>query len=498
MSSPFDRTRLWLAEFGDDPDRLADALARTCVELTMPKATPDAEISLAMAATLLLRLDKAAPRLHLTTPGVRQRALPRLNAGPLGEALILAHVGLDSIERASMTSAADPVIKLVFGPGAAGGVTVISSGWRAGIGEVDDGEAGNELAATYAGVLAAVEAIKAMMSAVGIRARALMPWTGTVSLWDYGLPGRRGPGLPAELNLNDVVFLGCGGIGSATGWTTSLLPLVGRPALVDDDHIDLTSLNRHLTAGYADAVAETAKVDALGDLLASAGAHPQRLRSRWQDLDPGLRTGRALVAVSVDHDPTRRDLQLDLPRLILNAGNADTGLYRVTRHDFLHGACLRCIARADLRSSGPEESFAQRLGLPLSELKPYLDANQPIPDALLERGSLTQAERAQLHGVRARKALGIVCDAFAPLPSLPALSMPPLSAAPGVLLASEIVKSILETDVALNTDGNMIAAGMLRGPHPRWLSRREKQAGCECGDPIYRRAYERRWTENRS
>ena len=207
-----------------------------------------------------------------------------------------------------------------------------------------------------------------------------------------------------------------------------------------------------------------------------------------------LRHGQTRTRSSdVDHDPTRRDLQLDLPRLILNAGNADTGLYRVTRHDFIHAACLRCIARADLHSGGPEDSFAQRLGLPLADLRPYLDRNEPIPEPLLGWAALTVSERARLRGVRARKAMGIACDSFAPVPELPALSMPALSAAPGVLLAGELVKTMLRSELPLSRDKNMVAAGVLRGPHDRWLSSRQKRDGCECGEVIYQQAYKRQW-----
>jgi hypothetical protein len=496
VSSPFERTRLWLAaEFAVDPDVLARSLAQTHVELTMPIPSPDAEISLAMAATLLLRLDKAAPTLHLATPATRLRAIPRLDPGALSEAIASEHVGLESASRLSISRAEDPVIRLVFGPASASGIAVSSNGWQASIGAATCTQPGNELAAAYAGVVAAVEAIKAMLRAAGIRTHALSPWTGTASLWDYGLPGSPGPSLAAPIDLDGVVLLGCGGIGSAAGWTIALLPVTGTPMLVDDDDIDVTNLNRHLTAGHAETTSGMAKVDALGDLLDTAGATSERRPSRWQNLSPELRANRELVLVSVDHDPTRRDLQLDLPRLILNAGNADTGLYRVTRHDFLHGACLRCIAQADLRPGGPEESFAQRLGLPLAELRPYVDRNEPIPGSLLTRAALTESERAELRGVRARKAIGIVCDSFAPLPELPALSMPPLSAAPGVLLASELVKSRLRSELPLNRDNNMVAAGVLRGPHAKWLSSRQKQDGCECGEPIYQHAYKRLWAK---
>ena len=128
------------------------------------------------------------------------------------------------------------------------------------------------------------------------------------------------------------------------------------------------NLNRHLTAGHPEAAAGVAKVEAFATLLDTAGAQTETVPFQWQELAQEQRTGVDTVVISVDHDPTRRDVQLDLPRLILNAGNADSGLYRVTRHDFLNGACLRCASRGDQRSHGPEESAARRLGLDLADL----------------------------------------------------------------------------------------------------------------------------------
>jgi hypothetical protein len=491
MTSAFDRTRCWLADFGD-PDALAAALAGAHVELVVEEARPDAEISAALAASMLLRLDQAAPILHVVAPRARARRLPRLADLPLAQALALEHRGFDSVTRLSAAPAGDAVIRIRFGTKSPGALSVTSSGWQVAIGDPPLPGDGNPIAAAYAGVLAAVEAIKAMLTAVGLTDRQLRPWTGTVSLWDYEHPGATGPRIPARLNLDGVGFAGCGGIASTTGWTLALLDLAGAPHAIDNDALDTTNLNRHLTAGHPEAEATMLKVDAFAAMLDVAGATTIRHPKRWQQLPAQARAAFDLVVVTVDDDATRHDVQLDLPRRILNAGNADTGVYRVTSHDFLNGACLRCISRAHTRASGPEESAAHRLGLTLADVNPHLLTNEPLPTELLGRATMTNAERERLTGVPARSALGIVCGEFSALPAIPALSMPPLSAAPGVLLAAEIVKDRIGASTALNGRRNVLSAGILRGPHDRWLSHRAKQPGCECGDPTYRTAYTRR------
>lgn len=488
MTSAFDRTRRWLADFGD-PDLLAAALAGTHVEFVVEAPRPDAEISAALAATMLLRLDRAAPILHVVAPRTRARHLPRLANLPLAKALALEHRGFDSVTRLSATPASDAVIRIRFGTRSPDALSVTSNGWQVAIGDPPLAGDGNPIAAAYAGVLASVEAIKAMLTAVGLNNRQLRPWIGTISLWDYEHHGATGPKIPASLNLGDMAFVGCGGIASATGWTLSLLDLAGAPHAIDADAFDTTNLNRHLTAGHAAAAASMLKVDGFGAMLNAAGAATVRHPKRWQQLPAQTRAAFDLVVVTVDDDATRRDIQLDLPRRILNAGNADTGLYRVTSHDFLNGACLRCISRAHARASGPEESAAHRLGLTLADVSPHLVTNEPLPTELLARAAITEAERGRLTGVPARSALGIVCGEFSALPEVPALSMPPLSAAPGILVAGEIVKDRIGASRPLNDRRNVLSAGILSGPHDRWLTHRAKQPGCECGDPAYRDAH---------
>ena len=351
MTSAFDRTRRWLADFGD-PDALAAALGHTHVEIVVADARPDAEISAGVAASMLLRLDRAAPNLHVVAPRTRARELPRLADLPLAGALGVEHRGFDSVTRLTATPASDAVIRIAFGAQRPGALSVTCDGWQVTLGELPGLGEGNVIAAAYAGVLAAVEAIKAMLTAVGLSSRQLRPWTGTVSLWDYAQPSAIGPRLPGSVNLDDVAFVGCGGIASAAAWALALIHLVGAPHAVDADTFDTTNLNRHLTAGHAEAEASMLKVDGFAAVLDAAGASTVRHPARWQDLPAEMRAACDLVVVTVDDDAARRDIQLDLPRRILNAGNADTGLYRVTSHDFLQGACLRCVSRAHTRSRG--------------------------------------------------------------------------------------------------------------------------------------------------
>lgn len=491
MAGPSDRTRRWLSSLGN-PDALTSALAAGAIELTAPSGEPAAEIALAMATTLLLRLDEAAPALAIAVPATRAAVLPRLGDGHLVDALAVEHAGFSSLARLHRGTTGDPALRLVFGADGAG-LTIDTHGWGVAAGQRLEAGAGNPIAAAYAGVMGAAEALKVLLEQAGVRHRRIRPWRGTVSLWDHQQfpPASAGPALPQQLDLDGVGFIGCGGICAATVWTLGLLRLAGVPLAVDADYLDDTNLNRQIIAGFRELGA--LKPDLVAAVLDAAGAQTRPVSRAWENVEPELRRSCEIGLISVDHDPTRRAVQFDLPRLLLNAGNADTGLYRVTRHEFLDGACLACVSHGDGRASGPEDSAARRLGIARTDLQLYLDANVPLPEDLLVRASISENERDRLRGKRARVALGIVCGEFSPVPEQPALSTPALSAAPGVLLAAELVKERLGGAPSLSREQNHLSASVLAGPHARWSDWRGKRPGCPCRDEAYRDFYAGRW-----
>lgn len=487
MAGPFDRTGRFLARLTDDAEAAASRMAAVDVDIVAERMTPAVEVTIAMATTLLLRLDKAAPRLHIDVPTGRSTRLPRLGEGDLLDELAYEHAGFTSVDRLSRGRSSAPALRLVF-DGDCPGVAVHTAGWACAIGASLTEAPGNPLAAAFAGVLAAGEAFKVGLRAAGTTAR-VKEWRGAVSLWDYSLTPTVGPTLPDGIDLDGVVFVGCGGVASASAWPLSLFPLRGAPLAVDDDAIDDTNPNRHLTASLRDVGKD--KAELLCALLQAGGAHPGVKVSRWDGVDAERRASVELGVISVDDDAVRREFQLDMPRLVLNGGTSDAGFYQVTSHDFLTEACLGCIARADLHSGGPDESLARRLGVPLVELRPHLDSDAPIPGALLSK--LSEEDRATLEGVPGRDVARVACGHLRPLPHEPAVSAPMLSAAPGVLLAAEVVKQGIDADAPLSSVTNMVGTSILTGPHERWLTRRRKRAMCECQDPTYRSFYRSRW-----
>jgi hypothetical protein len=491
MAGASDRTRRFLAQSTADVDIAVTKMAEVAVELVSDRPTPSSEIALSLAATLLLRLDDAAPRIFIRTPRERMVALPRLGDGELVGELATAHEGFSSVNRLLAGRTEQPKLRLVFS-GDTGGVRIASSGWACSVGTELSGGEGNVLAAAFGGVLGSAETLRLLMAEVGSTARS-QAFRGVFSLWDYSLSPTTGPALPQIVELEGLTFIGCGGVGSAIAWPLSLLRASGSPLVVDGDSIDDegTNLNRHLTADYGNV--GDSKAELFAALLRRGGATPLTFTKRLDELDAQQREGMDVGVITVDKDPVRRAFQLELPRLVLNGGTGDTGLYRVTYHNFTDGACLGCISRADLAVSSPEHGLARRIGLPLSELTPYLQSNEPLPDAILMRTTVSEQDREILRGTRGRDLVETACARLQPLPEEPAVSAPMLAAAPGILLAGEIVKVRTDHPGALSAEANSVTANILKGPHDRMVSRLQKRAGCECGDPTYRRYFRDKW-----
>jgi hypothetical protein len=476
-----------------DPHLIAARVRDLSIELISLSADPAAEIALAMTATLLLRLDELAPRLHVLAPCDRSVRLPRMSDIALVDALAEAHAGFASLDLLEARQSHNPALRLVFS-GETSGLVVSTAGWAVSMGSVLDGN-GNGIAASYAGVLASAEALKVILTACGARLERMHPWRGVASLWDYSQSATPGAPLTAA-GLGTHIWAGAGGVASAAGWTIATAAacgtsITGTGIVADDDVIDdeATNLNRHLTAGMDDL--GIPKADLLASLLRQAGMATTAIPVRWENLSESQRPTK-LAVVSVDDDSVRRDIQFDLPQVIVNAGTGDHGEYQVSRHNFITGAGLCCIARGDKLFDSPEQALAARLGVPLLDLAPYLHGGRPLPQTLFANSALTETERKELVGVRGRDLLQHFCGHLTPEDQGPAVSAPMISAAAGVLLAAELVKHSAPTRVALR-HGQAALANILLGPHARWAAAREKYPGCPCTDPVYRDSYLQKW-----
>ncbi len=509
-----DRTRRFIeTTLGQDAGDVASRLSSRRVSILLDDEYAgglNGQIVTFMLLNLLVRLDEYCPVIHLVVPeAVRHSLLRLLPQGPLDPALLEFFSPFPAASRLQLatspghTPRAD--ISIAVTPRSTPAtLRVWADGWIAYINE--DVPAGpwkeNAVGASVAAALAACETFKRLILDLslppGLR---VLPCDRLVfSAYDYSLQAGDNPPLPAAVDVDGVVVVGLGGIGSALVAAASCLPaLTGRPILVDGDELDDTNLNRHLVSRPGD---RGHKVDLCRRALAF---HPD-IEPRPESFKKFV-TARGerheLVVVGVDHDRVRREVQDTLPRVLLNAGTSDMASFRVTCHTYTRGACLSCIARNDLLRSPAERVLASRLGLDLDTLLSYERSGTPVPAQLLQEGGvLSDREIAQLAGhpmdeIRRRVCAELILGTDA---EEQAVSISFLSAIPGFLLLGEVIKERGYPGTsrpALNDEINHTFMSVLGRPNEALLrGRRDKLEDCSCTRTPYQRAYARRWLDN--
>lgn len=501
------RTRRFVeATLGADPHLAREHLATQRVSIALEAAFAKRYTGQAILFTLLnllVRLEAYCPILAVAVPDVPRHPLLRLlPEGGIQGALRQFFGGFPAAARLTFVAAGATKADVVVTPDyQRSGMSLWADGWLVYLNEPALGQNTdvNPVGAHVAAALGAAEILKRLLAGLtlppGLR---IVPVERLIfSTYDYTLGGSLNPPLPPAVDVDGVVVVGLGGIGSAFAAAASNLPaLSGRLTLVDRDALDGTSFNRHLVAVPGDT---GAKVDLCRRALAF---HPDvDARAEWFDeFDQATGDPLDLVVVGVDKDPVRRAIQAKLPRVILNGGTSDTASFRVSRHDYRHGACLSCIAREDLQDHPTERALARQLGLDLATVLEYQRSGDAVHRELLERaGVLSKDDIEVLAGRPLAEIQRRICAELrlGPGPEGEAVSISFLSALPGFLLLGEIIKErafAVPSRPPINQEFNHMLLSVIGRPHPSllhgWMGRRPD---CGCGRAAYQRAYARKW-----
>jgi hypothetical protein len=456
---------------------------------------------------LLTRLDDYCPQLDITLPAVPCHPLLRLlEPLQLSDALGRFFAPFPAAQRLQFAipgaRAKVPDLRLVIGPHVVpGALSIWADGWVVYLNEEAPSEVkhDNPVGASVAAALAAAEVFKWLIGGLPLRPGiTVLPNKRLVfSTYDYRLAAGENPPLPSVVALDNAVVVGLGGIGSAFVAAAASLPAIaGGTALVDKDMLDPTNLNRFLIARPGDT---GYKVELCRQVLAfhtGVQAYPE-----WFESFVATHGDRHEIAVvGVDGDHVRRMVQATHPKLIFNAGTSDVASFRLTRHDYVHGACLSCIARADLVDHPVERELSRQLGLELATILDYRASGHPLPAALLRQSSVLDEYVVQRLGdqplaeIQQRLCGQLVLGISE---QEPAVSISFLSALPGFLLLGELIKERNYPNAVrppLNEQVNHLLLSVLGRPHPALLHNwREKRPDCDCARPAYQRAYARKW-----
>ncbi|MGH7484752.1 MAG: ThiF family adenylyltransferase [bacterium] len=353
---------------------------------------------------LLVRLDRFAPHLDVILPSVERHALLRLlPSGSLAQGLEYFFAPFPAARRLHFDSrpgsGSVPGLRVVISPQpSADSLQVWADGWIIYLNTAAPfrPEVANAVGACVAADFAAAEVFKHLIAGLPLRpGLKVLPIHQLVfSAYDYGLAPGANPALPPELNVDGVVVVGLGGIGAGFVAAASTLPgMVGLLTLVDKDALDPTNLNRLLYARPGDS---GYKVDLCRRVLSFHAAVDAQV-AWFDEFTAAHGAQHDLVVVGVDKDPIRRAIQESMPRLIFNGGTSDVASFQVTRHDYLHGACLACIAPELLETYPAERELAHQLGLSLETVLQYQTSGAAVPAALLRAaGALGEADIERL------------------------------------------------------------------------------------------------------
>lgn len=456
---------------------------------------------------LLIRLDAYCPQLDVRLPPVSRHPFLRLlNPERLSDAFGEFFAPFPATPRLALggpsARAESPDLRLVISPRVVpGALSVWADGWVVYLNEEAPTEIkhDNAVGASVASALAAAEVFKWLIGGLPLRPGiTVMPNRRLVfSTYDYQLTAGDNPPLPSLVALDDAVVVGLGGIGSAfIAAATSLPAITGGIVLVDKDILDDTNLNRFLIARPGDTGFKV-------ELCRQALAFHAGVRSYPDWFDSFIKEygdRHEIAVVGVDSDRIRRAVQATRPKLILNAGTSDFASFRLTRHDYVNGACLSCIARADLTDHPGERELARQLGLDLATVLDYQMTGHPLPIELLRQSGLLDEQFVQHLGnhplaeIQQRLCGQLVLGRSQ---QEAAVSISFLSALPGFLLLGELIKELNYPDITrppLNEHVNHLLLSVLGRPHPALLhSWRDKRSDCDCVRLAYQRAYARKW-----
>jgi hypothetical protein len=303
-------------------------------------------------------------------------------------------------------------------------------------------------------------------------------------------------------SVGDIVLVGAGAIGNASGWAFSRLPMEGVLHIVDHQAIDLGNLQRYILTERTDE--NKVKVEVLARYFTGRmQPDPQTLNFESFVSSKGYAWSRMILALDSSRD--RRAAQASLPQWIANAWT-QPGDLGVSSHDFLDGACVACLYLAGQALENEDAIIASALGISdrLVQIRTLLHNGDGVPHDLLD--SIAKARAIPIERLlpfEGRPVRDLYTEGFCGGAVIPlgAVGTPrqevhvPLahqSALAGLLLAAAAVRQAL----GLNRPGTQVTRiDVMRplGTYLTQLAAKDQRGICICQDNDYRDIYQRKY-----
>ena len=253
------------------------------------------------------------------------------------------------------------------------------------------------------------------------------------------------PSLPSSINVGDLTIAGVGAGGGATTYTlASLHDLEGRMTLLDPDEVKPSNMNRYVYALQADSASNRSKVEAVKELFSDFKKLDVRAcQNSYQELLASGEIGNIDVLIStVDTKETRRNMQWDMPRVILDAAVILTDFY-VRRVHIGNSPCLICTHSPKEVERPIEEILSGIIGLSATEIAELRSTNACLTQDCIIRMTKSSEKfgfSLPLVGERFSDWLMMHCGELVLSATGERFPLPFAAVLPGILVAGEVIK----------------------------------------------------------
>ena len=485
-------------------DRITPQIVRLCAS---PRAlhTRNGQLTMSLISNLLFRMYPLVNTVLVDFPNNPKLlgAIPMLRRSHFGDAVVLLSEDIRAgVSVNSHRNSSEKVINVSVGYDFSADVCVANDGWVVSVNdEVEPGLLDNPIGAYAAACAGVAEVLKEILHRLNLdeaAGRKFRP-SGALrfSTFNYAVgPNVANPELPKTIDLNRLLIAGVGSGGSVTAMTLAAIQGVrGLFGVVDPDEVIGRNLQRYPFALAADAESKAKKVTLAKRLLDQADCECVDYAASYEEVSAELRKCgfMDLVVGTVHTGAARRNIQLDLPRVLLDAAVTERAELVVRRTLFGQTACMGCYYPKDTLYS-EAKIFSELLDLDTAEVELLRASNgrftaqqvQRIRNHVSEPNFIFPEPSERWGDWRhkcGRLPLGKDRSNEVPVPHVTALA--------GVLVAGEVVKERLFPEDALNSYYLLDTLGRV-SPHYPVL--RSPRPDCDiCQDADARLSFEHHW-----
>lgn len=268
------------------------------------------------------------------------------------------------------------------------------------------------------------------------------------STFDYKVndSSSKNPTLPSNINLGDIWIVGLGAGGGASAYALASLQLLqGQLNLIDPDEVKTVNMNRYIYALNADAVRNKPKVKAVKELFKRfEKLEVKTYPCSYQEFKESYKTITTDFLIStVDTKETRRNIQWDMPRIILDAAVVSTEFY-IRRVDLGKSPCMLCTHQPEKLERPTEEILSEVIGISAKEIMTLRSTNAHVTPAHIDqmkKFSKIQGFTLPSVGERFNDWLLVHCGELVSPVTRERIPLPFATVLPGVLLAGEVIKA---------------------------------------------------------